>query len=69
MAQATFEPAEIQDLADVVPKLLDIKAKSKVPIAFQVRLEIGDDGQSPPAAVVQQLNEVLATVKDGFQAI
>ncbi len=64
---APFEPAEIQDLGDVVPKLLELKAKSKVPIQFQVRIELGDGTDLPPASLAEQLNKILATVKEGFR--
>jgi hypothetical protein len=64
---APFEPAEIQDLGDVVPKLLELKAKSKVPIQFQVRIEVGDGTDLPPASLAEQVNKILASVKDGFR--
>ena len=64
---APFEPAEIQDLGDVMPKLLDLKAKSKVPFQFHVRIEFGDGTNQPQASLVEQLNKILATIKDGFQ--
>lgn len=67
-AVATFEPAEIQDLAEAVPKLLELKAKSKVPIQFQVRIELGDVVELPPAPLAEEFNSVLAAVKDGFRA-
>lgn len=67
VAVAAFEPAEIQDLADAVPKLLELKAKSKVPIQFQVRIELGDGRELPPARLADELNKVLGTVKDGLQ--
>jgi hypothetical protein len=64
---APFEPAEIQDLGDVVPKLLELKAKSKVPIQFLVRVELGDGTALPPPSLVEQLNKILASVKDEFR--
>lgn len=64
---AAFEPSEIQDLGDVVPRLLELKAKSKVPIQFQVRIELGDGTDLPPPVLAEQLNRILATVKDGFR--
>jgi hypothetical protein len=67
VAVASFEPAEIQELGDVVPKLLELKAKSKVPIQFQVRIELGDGSDFPPPSLAEQLNKILATVKDGFR--
>lgn len=67
VAVAPFEPSEIQDLADAIPKLLELKAKSKVPIQFQVRIEVGDGTVLPPAKLVEEINSVLGAVKDGFQ--
>ncbi|GIW78771.1 MAG: hypothetical protein KatS3mg105_0578 [Gemmatales bacterium] len=64
---AAFEPAEIQDLGDIVPQLLDLKAKTQVPIQFQVRIEVGDGTALPPASVTEQLNTILAAVKEGFR--
>ena len=69
VAVAAFEPSEIQDLADAVPKLLEFKARSKVPLLFQVRLEIGDGKTLPAADVAAELNRVLREVKEGFQAV
>jgi hypothetical protein len=66
-ATAPFEPPEIQNLADAMPKLLDIKAKSKVPIAFIVRIELGDGKELPTTDVVAQVNKVLQDVKDDFE--
>ena len=64
---APFEPAEIQDLGDVIPNVLELKAKSKVPIQFQVRIELGDGTDLPAPPVAEQLNRILATVKEGFR--
>jgi hypothetical protein len=69
VAVASFEPSEIQDLGDVVPKLLDLRAKSKVPIQFQVRVEFGDGNNLPLPALAEQLNRILASVKEGFQVM
>jgi hypothetical protein len=51
-------------LADAVPKLLEIKAKSKVPIQFQIRVELGDGQELPSSDVIQQINDVLGGIKD-----
>lgn len=67
VAVAPFEPAEIQDLADAIPKLLELKAKSKVPIHFQVRIELGDGTEFPPAPLAAELNAVLEAIKEGFR--
>ncbi len=67
-AKADFEPAEIQDLADLVPKLLDFKAKMGVPLRFHVQLEIGDGVHRPSAETLAELNKLLEKLKDGFRA-
>lgn len=64
---APFEPAEIQDLGDAVPKLLEFKAKAKLPIQFQIRIELGDGTDLPSPALAEQLNKILESIKDGFR--
>ncbi len=68
VASASLEPSEIQDLADAMPKLLDIKAKSKVPISFTVRIELGDGVELPAGEIAAQVNTVLEAIKEGFHA-
>lgn len=65
-ATAALEPSEIQDLAEAVPRLLELKAKSKTPITFTVRIEVGNGEQTPASDVAEQVNEVLQGIKDGF---
>jgi hypothetical protein len=67
VASAELEPAQIQDLADVVPKLLDIKAKVGIPIRFQVRVEMGDGKVVPPAEAAKEANALLKNVKEELQ--
>lgn len=67
VATAEFEPSEIQDLADLVPQLLEFKAKSKLPLRFQIRLEVGDGSNAPPTAVAENLNQLLDGLKNGFK--
>ncbi len=67
IAAATFEPSQIQDLGDLIPSLLDIKAKAKVGMKFHVRLEIGD-GSTPPADdVINGINELLKDLGEEFR--
>lgn len=68
VAEADLEPADIQDLADAVPKLWEIKAKSNVPITVHVRIEVGDGKETPPQEVVDEINTLLADLKDELQA-
>lgn len=66
-AEAEFEPSQLQDLGDAVPKLLDIKAKSNVPLRFHVRLEIGDGVTPPDQKVVDEVNDALDGLSDAFR--
>lgn len=68
VASADFEPSEIQDLSDLVPQLLDFKAKAKMPLRFHVRLEAGDGTQKPSPEATAELNNLLDGLKDGFEA-
>lgn len=66
VAAAELEPSEIQDLGDIVPQLLEIKAKANVPIKFRVQIELGDGKEVPPDDVVMQVNKLLGELKDAF---
>ena len=68
VAEAQLEPVEIQDLADAVPALWEVKAKSNVPITVRVRIEVGDGKEVPPQEVLNEVNALLADLKEGFQA-
>ena len=67
VAEADLEPAQIQNLGDIMPQFLDVKAKSKQPIRFHIRIEIGNGIDMPSAEVAKIINGLLAEVKDGFQ--
>jgi hypothetical protein len=67
LAQTELEPSEIQDLGDIMPQLLEIKAKANVPIKFRVEIELGDGKESPPDDVAMQINKLLGELKDAFR--
>ena len=67
VASAYLEPSEIQDLAEVVPKLLDIKAKSKIPIRFKLQLELGDGEKSPSKAVAAEVAKLLTEISENLR--
>jgi hypothetical protein len=69
IASAQFEPSEIQDLADLIPQLLDFRAKAKIPIRFHVRLEVGDGTQKPSAEAAAELNKLIEGLKEGFSVV
>ncbi len=67
VASAELESAQVQELGDIIPKLLTIKTKMNVPLRFQVRVELGDGKTSPPAEAVKQANALLKNVKEDLQ--
>ena len=66
IARAELEPSKIQDLGDIVPKLLDIKKKADVPLTFRVQIELGDGVKPPPEQVAKEMNTLLEDIKKGF---
>jgi hypothetical protein len=67
IAVADLDPSQIQDLGDIMPKLLDIKSRSNTPIRFQVRVELGDGKEMPAVEVAQKVNALLKDIKDEMQ--
>ena len=65
--EAELEPAQIQDLSEIMPKLLAIKAKADIPIQIYVQIRMGDGKIRPPAEVIQEVNALLEDVKKGFR--
>ncbi|MBM3883537.1 MAG: ATP-binding protein [Verrucomicrobia bacterium] len=61
-----LEPAQLQDLAELAPDLLEIKAQTGVPIRFHLRLEAGDGKERPAPKAADKLNAVLAKLKKDF---
>lgn len=66
-AEAEFEPSQLQDLGDAVPRLLDIKAKTNLSLRFHVRLEIGDGSTAVDPAVIAEINKALESVAGTFR--
>ncbi len=64
---ADLEPSEIQDLGDIIPKLLEIKSKANTPLRFQIRIELGDGKTVPSAEVTQKANALLKNIKESLQ--
>jgi hypothetical protein len=65
-AEADLEPSQLQDLGDIVPKLLEIK-KTGLRMRFRLRIEIGDGKAAPPENVVKEVNTLLRDVKEDLQ--
>ncbi len=68
VAAADLEPSQMQDLGDLIPALLEIKAKAKVGIKFHVRLEVGDGSTPPGDEVLQEINALLKDLGKDFRA-
>ena len=60
-AEATLEGHGIQDLAELVPKILEAAVGD--PIVFKVRVQFGGD-EVPDRAKVERINELLADVSE-----
>jgi hypothetical protein len=67
VARSELKPSEIQDLGDIVPKLLDIKNKANIPLAFRVQVELGDGQTQPDDETVRSMNLLLGDISDDFQ--
>jgi len=67
IARADLEPSEIQDLAEIIPNLLELKARFGTPLKFRVQIELGDGEEKPPEEIVEEINGLLKELKDGFE--
>src|SRR5262249_47776884 len=67
IASAYLEPSQIQDLADLMPRLLEIKAKFKVPIKFHIQVEVGDGKTAPAKPVTTDLTAALSEISGELQ--
>jgi hypothetical protein len=66
VARAELGPSEIQDLADLMPRLLEIKARMSTPIKFHLQVELGDGQVMPSQELAEEINAVLCEIKEGF---
>jgi hypothetical protein len=67
VAQADLEPSEVQDLGDLVPQLLEIKNKANTPVAFRVRIEVGDGQSDPDAESADAISKLLQGIREDFK--
>jgi len=67
VADSELESSQIQDLAEIIPKLLEVKAKHKVPFRFSVRVEMGDGKFAPTAKFMKDANNLLKRIKEGLE--
>jgi hypothetical protein len=62
IAQADMEPGQVQDLADAVPKLLEIAAASDVPLRFHIRVELGSEKKPADKTTVGKISAELKKI-------
>ena len=67
VASAILEPSQMQDLVDILPKLLEVKNKFNAPISFHVRIEMGDGKALPATEAVKKVNGLLKEINDRMQ--
>jgi len=67
VAHAELESSEIQDLAEIIPNLLELKVKFNTPLKFRVQIELGDGKEKPSEETVKEINKLLKELKNGFQ--
>ena len=67
VAEAELEAVEFQDLADLIPELLEIKNQENLPLTFRVRIEFGDTHKAPSAEAATAVNKLLESAKKGFK--
>jgi len=66
-AEADLEPSQIQDLGELIPELLQAKAKANFDVKFHVRMEAGSEGQPPDQAVIDEVNNLLKDVAEDLE--
>jgi DNA-directed RNA polymerase subunit H (RpoH/RPB5) len=69
VARSELKADQIQDLGDIIPKLLEIKNKANIPMAFQVQIELGDGETQPDDETIKSINRILGDISDRFQFV
>lgn len=67
VAEADLTPSEIQDFGDIVPKILEIKAKHNFALKLRLQIEIDGGSTTPSDDVIRQLNQLLKNIRDDLE--
>lgn len=67
VARAVLEPSEVQDLADLMPQLLEIRTQANTSLKFRIQIEFGNPSSVPTAEQMHAFNLLLRNIKDEFQ--
>src|SRR5574341_1087083 len=66
VASAELSPSQVQDLGDIVPKLLEVKTKAGTLIRFHIRIEVGDGKARPAEQVAREINALLQRISESL---
>ncbi len=66
VASGELTPSQVQDLGDIVPKLLEVKTKAGTIIRFHIRIEVGDGKARPAEEVAREINALLQRISEGL---
>lgn len=66
-AVADLEPLQIQDLGDIIPKLLEIKARTGISMRFTIRIDLGDEKTIPAEETQKEIGTLLGQITDKFR--
>jgi hypothetical protein len=64
VASGELTPSQVQDLGDIVPKLLEIKTKAGTLVRFHIRIEVGDGEARPAEEVAREINALLQRISE-----
>lgn len=67
VASGELAPSQVQDLGDIVPKLLEVKTKAGTLIRFHIRIEVGDGKARPAEEVAREINALLQRVREDLR--
>jgi hypothetical protein len=67
VAEGELQPAQVQDLGDIVPKLLEIKTRTGTLLRFRIRIELGDGKTRPAEEVAKEVNALLKRVDEDLE--
>jgi hypothetical protein len=67
VGSSELEPHELQDLADNVQKILEVKAQTGVPVRFHLRIEVGETGRTDSDEAAARINAVLKEIREDFR--
>ncbi len=67
VASSELSPSQVQDLGDIVPRLLEVKTKAGTLIRFHIRIEVGEGKTRPADEVAREINVLLKRISEGLE--